>query len=91
MSDKKQEPAARDGVTAAVGEPQLAKAGAAYRAATTELYNLLLKDNDGEPVAALGALSIFRIKCEQSILDQIRGYARAARRRSGGRGRRRDA
>ena len=89
MSSKKPEQGTSDSVIAAVDDSQLADAAAEYRAATTNLYNLLLKDNDGEPIAALGALSLFRIKCEQSILDQVRGYARAARRRSGGRGRRR--
>jgi hypothetical protein len=75
----------------AVADAQLVKACAAYSEATAELYNLLLKDNDGEPIAALGALSIFRIKSEQSILEQLRGHSRAAKRRRAGRGHGMDA
>jgi hypothetical protein len=83
----------RDDVMAAIADAPLIEALASYRAATTTLYNLLLKDNDGEPIAALGALSLFRIKCEQGILDQVRAHAKTAKRRSDGRGRdsRRDA
>lgn len=94
MGNKKRgkpEPATRDDVMAAIADAPLIEAIGAYRTATTKLYNLLLEDNDGEPVAALGALSLFRIKCEQGILDQIRGYAKAAKRRRDGRGRGRDA
>ena len=81
----------RDSVMTAVADAQIVEACAAYRAATAELYNLLLKDNDGEPVAALGALSIFRIKSEQSILEQIGEHSRTAKRSRAGRGHGMDA
>ena len=94
MGNKKQgkpEPATRDDVMTAIADAPLIVAIGTYRTATTKLYNLLLKDNDGEPVAALGALSLFRIQCEQGILDQIRGYAKAAKRRTGATKRKGDA
>lgn len=87
MGARKHEPETRNRAIPAVSEQQLTKAGEAYRAATTRLYNLLLKDNGGDPLAALGALSIFRVRCEQHILDQIRGYAKDARLRRDCRGR----
>ena len=89
----KPKPATRDDVMMAIADAPLIEAIGAYRAATTKLYNLLLKDNDGEPIAALGALSLFRIKCEQGILDQVRAHSKTAKRRRDGRGRdsRRDA
>ena len=86
MGSKKPEPVTRDSVVAA-SDAQLNSTAAAYSAATVKLYNLLLRDNDGDPIAALGALSIFRTRFEQSILDQIRARARAAQRRKDGRGR----
>ena len=83
MTSNKKKTGARRG-SAMPKDPPLIKAGLAYQAAIEKLYNILLKDNDGNVLATLGALSIFRLRVEQDMLDQIREQAREEHRRTDG-------